>query len=285
MGHHQPNRSISANSNSGKSILDMKLPKGLITVTPLSKFLAMILFVSLPVVGFLLGMRHQQIISSPSIITNYPTPTPSSESGSGCYYIENSEAACPKKDCGKILICSTPAPDETANWKAYTNDKYGFEIKYHPESEPQENIGNEISGQFTYLLLVRFGTNPIKSTYGYELRVSKQSLDSYREELVGHITDKIDSEEQIVINDNNWTKINYQIFLTTDYVPVTMVITNHAGYSYAITSSAMDIDQILATFKFTDQEDQVACTLDAKLCPDGSYVSRQPPNCEFAACP
>jgi len=108
MGHHQPNRSISANSNSGKSILDMKLPKELITVTPLSKFLAMILFVSLPVVGFLLGMRHQQIISSPSIITNYPTPTPSSESGSGCYYIENSEAACPKKDCGKILICPTP---------------------------------------------------------------------------------------------------------------------------------------------------------------------------------
>ncbi len=32
-------------------------------------------------------------------------------------------------------------------------------------------------------------------------------------------------------------------------------------------------------------EEQVACTLDAKLCPDGSYVGRFPPNCEFAACP
>ncbi|MGZ5050587.1 MAG: hypothetical protein ACXWF8_01040 [Methylobacter sp.] len=29
----------------------------------------------------------------------------------------------------------------------------------------------------------------------------------------------------------------------------------------------------------------VACTLDAKQCPDGSYVSRVPPSCEFAACP
>lgn len=27
------------------------------------------------------------------------------------------------------------------------------------------------------------------------------------------------------------------------------------------------------------------CTQEAKLCPDGSYVSRTGPNCEFAACP
>ena len=30
---------------------------------------------------------------------------------------------------------------------------------------------------------------------------------------------------------------------------------------------------------------QVACTQDAKLCSDGSYVGRTGPNCEFAACP
>jgi hypothetical protein len=28
-----------------------------------------------------------------------------------------------------------------------------------------------------------------------------------------------------------------------------------------------------------------ACTLEAKLCPDGSSVGRTGPNCEFAACP
>jgi hypothetical protein len=28
-----------------------------------------------------------------------------------------------------------------------------------------------------------------------------------------------------------------------------------------------------------------ACTQEAKQCPDGSYVSRTGPNCEFAACP
>lgn len=29
----------------------------------------------------------------------------------------------------------------------------------------------------------------------------------------------------------------------------------------------------------------VACTMDAKQCPDGSYVGRVAPNCEFAPCP
>ncbi len=34
---------------------------------------------------------------------------------------------------------------------------------------------------------------------------------------------------------------------------------------------------------FTPKE--VACTMEAKLCPDGSYVGRTGPNCEFTACP
>ncbi|MDQ5938765.1 MAG: hypothetical protein QG642_455 [Patescibacteria group bacterium] len=34
-----------------------------------------------------------------------------------------------------------------------------------------------------------------------------------------------------------------------------------------------------------NQNEQVACTMEAKECPDGSYVGRSGPNCEFAACP
>jgi hypothetical protein len=33
------------------------------------------------------------------------------------------------------------------------------------------------------------------------------------------------------------------------------------------------------------REQNVACTEDAKLCPDGSAVGRVPPACEFAPCP
>lgn len=34
-----------------------------------------------------------------------------------------------------------------------------------------------------------------------------------------------------------------------------------------------------------DSEESVFCTMDAKQCPDGSYVGRQAPDCEFAPCP
>lgn len=36
---------------------------------------------------------------------------------------------------------------------------------------------------------------------------------------------------------------------------------------------------------FSKEEEPVACTLDTKLCPDGSYVTRVPPTCDFAPCP
>ncbi len=34
----------------------------------------------------------------------------------------------------------------------------------------------------------------------------------------------------------------------------------------------------------TSQQSAIACTQEAKLCDDGSYVSRTGPNCEFAPC-
>jgi len=34
-----------------------------------------------------------------------------------------------------------------------------------------------------------------------------------------------------------------------------------------------------------DEEENKICTLDAKICPDGTAVGRTGPNCEFAECP
>lgn len=33
------------------------------------------------------------------------------------------------------------------------------------------------------------------------------------------------------------------------------------------------------------EDNVIACTMDAKICPDGSAVGRTGPNCEFAPCP
>lgn len=38
-------------------------------------------------------------------------------------------------------------------------------------------------------------------------------------------------------------------------------------------------------FNFTNNDIYLACTEEAKLCPDGSYVGRIGPNCEFSTCP
>ena len=34
-----------------------------------------------------------------------------------------------------------------------------------------------------------------------------------------------------------------------------------------------------------EDQDGVMCTMDVKLCPDGSAVGRSGPNCEFTPCP
>ena len=53
------------------------------------------------------------------------------------------------------------------------------------------------------------------------------------------------------------------------------------------------IAAVLSVFAFlvvqiperTTQEMEIACTMEAKQCPDGSFVGRTGPNCEFADCP
>ena len=46
-----------------------------------------------------------------------------------------------------------------------------------------------------------------------------------------------------------------------------------------IDRSPVDWDRLI------DEGGLIACPQDAKQCPDGSYVSRQPPGCQFAPCP
>ncbi len=157
--------------------------------------------------------------------------------------------------CSPCPVCEQPSKsDQTANWKTYINKKYGFETKYNPDNKATEGSGGgETVGQFTYLLTVTFssgGSNPWHSQNGYEVEINKKSLTDYRTEIVGHVADKIDSEQAITTNGNIWTKIDYKIFVATDYIPMTKAVINHDGYGYAVTAVALDIDQILSTFRF-----------------------------------
>ena len=41
----------------------------------------------------------------------------------------------------------------------------------------------------------------------------------------------------------------------------------------------------IAVFLASEQGGQIACTMEAKICPDGTAVGRTGPNCEFSPCP
>jgi len=53
------------------------------------------------------------------------------------------------------------------------------------------------------------------------------------------------------------------------------------GYVFSLN----DATETTATITITKESKPVACTKEAKLCPDGSAVGRTGPNCEFAQCP
>lgn len=58
-------------------------------------------------------------------------------------------------------------------------------------------------------------------------------------------------------------------------------------YRYGLLGS-MAVLCIILVWLFVAQkavESPLACTMEAKLCPDGSAVGRSGPNCEFAECP
>ena len=54
------------------------------------------------------------------------------------------------------------------------------------------------------------------------------------------------------------------------------------GASY---QKAIDDSQSIVLTPTPTPTEEVACTMDAKICPDGASVGRVPPNCEFEACP
>ena len=103
------------------------LHKYLFTVTTFSKFLAMILFIALPFVGFYLGMQYQQkiTVASPVILETQKKPI------------------------------SSPTPTTTANWKTYTDSQYGYMLNYPASAKVVEASSNDLASQFG---------NPVKQT-------------------------------------------------------------------------------------------------------------------------
>lgn len=143
----------------------------------------------------------------------------------------------------------TPTPDPTAGWKTYTNEEYKFSFKY-----PQKYTINDPSLPQTGLVRL------------YENGTGAESYDL--------IIDVWKNKKEIP---NNYLVYDSVIFEK-----------NNMFYTLLDNNNTPGIDDIIKTFKFIEAQTSsspTACTEEAKLCPDGSSVSRIGPNCEFAPCP
>lgn len=178
--------------------------------------------------------------------------------------------------------------DQTADWKTYTNGKYGFEFKY-PKNliELDRTLMTEI-GQLFYLDLSDISIDIWNTkTYTYEQLMQPPP---------GGIDEKTIKQESISVNNSPAVKYSYT-YVGDDNLgvkPAQKIFIKKNGLVYIFECHEQKCDQILSTFKFitptqgqTEQNketDKVACTMDAKICPDGSFVGRSGPNCEFTPC-
>jgi hypothetical protein len=188
--------------------------KHLFTVTTFSKILAMILFITLPFLGFYLGMRYKEGTEiKPSVISTItPTPTSKTERFIDCTtdvkkcpdgsYVQRDAA----NDC-KFNSCpnETQTLDtETANWKTYKNLEHKFLLKY-PLTWRVTDINQEVGGIDVISFESGLGSMRIEIGYGgrgYEYLKKSINYDGIISN--GHI--QLNNRHEGINDDQEWLK-------------------------------------------------------------------------------
>lgn len=202
-------------------------------------------------------------------------------------------------------IYVSPTVDVTANWIQYNNKLAKFQLKYPSDYTLNEYVPTDAqSVQLLSPVLPQINTN-FRLTISYKNIVSTQTLPDLIEQY--KLCPSISGQEGVpsLINGAAPARIYFDTpcgqYLTTVVYTIQgdmlYIITVDSQASY--TKIQKYVDQIISTLTFTSAEEisqtdptvpapsekQYFCTLDAKLCPDGSSVGRHGPKCEFAPCP
>lgn len=224
----------------------MKLPEELTTVTPLSKYFAMILFISLPFIGFFMGMNYQSTLDLSGSQQAYTSLT---------------------------VIKPSPTPEKINGWKTYKNESIGFSFSYPKELTflydqfdvfIKNNLGNLVKDESNSgnLLLQNFdGKRRAKdNSSDFQLVIDSYrnpehtSLDSYvkNPNKLWNNYNSNQSFESLTVGGENAIKGQ----TITKYKVTPAVWIKHKGYILTIflgtpNSTKLNLfDQILSTFKF-----------------------------------
>ena len=140
-----------------------------------------------------------------------------------------------------------------SNWNTFTSDEENFEIKY-PNNF---SIVEDQTGWPNSVLILS------KANQVYDL-----VIESWENET--QYKSKYNSGKYI-------NSIKIQSFGTGTYTLFNI-------------NNDPQVEEIISTFKFLEtspipDNSSVSCTMEAMECPDGSFVGRSGPKCEFTPCP
>lgn len=244
----------------------------------LISLLSILLLISVFIAGFF-AYQTQKLVKELRVIGNKPEPTAS----------------------------PTQTPDPTADWKTYTNTKYGFSFKYPQPDELSSKYDKftdklvEINGLDSLIIKIepinttesdpsiwwsKQAVDPFmkRSTACYNKSITRSITSRYTEVLDNTINPVVDFNTDVVLLRQEQKQIcNEPPFNQIILIPTKNgeILSIQEGYSVVG-------EQILSTFKLIEpavSSSPVACTMDAKICPNGSAVGRSGPKCEFDPCP
>jgi hypothetical protein len=155
--------------------------------------------------------------------------------------------------------------DETADWKTYTNDTYGFSFKY-PTSWAEKDIKSvniDIPGLLTLPAVAAITGDPSWQDPFSVVAVSSQPKDkeiTYRKQWAtsGTSTNVFDSSTEITLYGKVATKLTFKN-KTTNITSATFYVIADSGYTYFFEYGPFglsntinaQLNQILTTFHFT----------------------------------
>ena len=179
-------------------------------------------------------------------------------------------------------VASQPVPDETANWKTYTNTQYGFEVKYPPDwkiaetkSSSEVHIKSPSNNQPDISIFVPDGIRVPSgcpfNTHEIECKIltNKNGTSYIREISTGQL--QLDKQQQL----NGFfesSKLSVQ-FLA--------LLTDENGNATPRSQKTVEVfDQILLTFKFTSPQADTSGWKTYRNDKDG-FEMKYPPDWSF----